>query len=312
MNTKNKQQGLSLIEMMVAIVISMLLMAGVVSIFVNNKQTYRVQEAVSRLQENGRFAMMFLTKDIRMADFWGCAGSTSNVTNQVISADNGTTQPPIDIGIGGVSGSDNGGLNGSDTIVLQGAYGSGLSIASHNVNAASFSLNTVDHGFEDGDIVITSDCEKADIWMITNANSGSTVTIVGNTGNVQNNLKNQNKPSLEYPEGNMFKAFNYSYSIQTGASGEPALFRSENGVDSELVEGIEDMQIKYGEDTDSDGTANVYRDAGSVTNMENVVSISVTIIVRTMEDNVALTTADGDKRIRRRFTSTIAVRNRMS
>lgn len=304
----DKQQGLSLIELMIAIVISSLLMAGTIQIFVNNKQTYRVQEALSRLQENGRFAMQFLTRDIRMADFWGCAGSASKVTNRVQSADGGITVPPIDMGTGGVNGTDNTGLNGSDSITLQGAYGSGLSIASHNVNAASFSLNTVNHGLVDGDLVLATDCNKADQFMITNANSGSTVTIVGNTGVAHNNLENSGKPALQYPEGDILKVFNYGYTIKAGASGEPALFRRINSTDQELVEGIENMQIKYGEDTDSDGTANIYRDSGAVANMENVVSIRITLTARTLEDNVSLSGG----RITRAFSSTITIRNRVS
>ena len=117
----NQQRGLSLIELMVAIVISSLLMAGTIQIFVNNKKTYQVQEAVSRLQENGRFGMQFLTRDIRMADFWGCVGSISKVTNQVRVAGTTDTPGPINVTTGGVSGTNDAGLNGSDTLILQGA-----------------------------------------------------------------------------------------------------------------------------------------------------------------------------------------------
>ncbi len=298
----HKQQGLSLIELMVAIVISSLLMAGTIQLFVNNKQTYRVQEAVSRLQENGRFAMQFLSRDIRMADFWGCVGNIASVTDHL----NPNTDLPNPSN-GGVSGTDNTGLNGSDTIILQGAYGSGVSILSHNKNAASFTLNTVNHGLEDFDIVVSTDCEKADIFEITNANSGSSATAVGNTGATASGPGNATKPGLTYKEGEIYKAYKYSYSVKAGASGQPALFRSTNGTDQELVEGIQNMQIKYGEDTDSDGTANIYRDSGAVTDMENVVSIRITLTVTTLEDNVSIS---GGK-ISRDFSSTITIRNRV-
>lgn len=307
-----RQRGMSLVELMVAIVISLLLVGGTIQIFASNKQTYRVQEAMSRLQENGRFAMEFLKRDIRMADFWGCAGAIANVTNHVVSADGGTTVPPIDLAAGGVNGSNDDGLNGSDTITLQGAYGAGLTIFSHNVNAASFSLNTVDHGLIDGDLVIATNCERADHFMITNANSGSTVTVVGNTGVAHNNLGNANKPGLQYREGDMFKVYRYSYSIQAGENGQPALFRSTNGVDAELVEGVEDMQVLYGVDSDGDGTANTYADADAVADMEEVVAVRISLTLRTLDDNVALTAGGGDNRVRRTITSTITVRNRVS
>jgi len=303
----NKQQGLSLIELMIAIVISSLLMAGTIQIFVNNKQTYRVQEAMSRLQENGRFAMQFLTRDIRMADFWGCVGNITSVIDHLNV--NANLPNPAS---GGVAGTDNTGLNGSDTIILQGAYGSGLTIISHNAAAASFNLNTVDHGLEDFDIVMSTDCEKADIFEITNANSGSTTTAVGNTGATAEGPGNATTPGLTYTEGDIFKVYKYSYSIQAGASGEPALFRNINGTNQELVEGIQNMQIKYGEDTDGDGTANIYSDSGSVTDMEDVVSVRLTLTARTLEDNIALDTTVDSGRISRDFSSTITIRNRVN
>lgn len=308
----NQQRGLSLIELMVAIVISSLLMAGTIQIFVNNKKTYQVQEAVSRLQENGRFGMQFLTRDIRMADFWGCVGSISKVTNQVRVAGTTDTPGPINVTTGGVSGTNDAGLNGSDTLILQGAYGSGLTISGHTVTAASYSLNGENnHGLADGDLVLSTDCNKADHFMITNANSGANDNVVGNTGVTHGGLENMNKPGLEYPEGDMYKVFNYGYSIQAGASGEPALFRSINGTDQELVEGIQNMQIKYGEDTDGDGTANIYRDADAVADMEEVVSIRLTLTARTLEDNIALDTTVDSGRISRDFSSTITIRNRV-
>jgi len=46
-------------------------MAGVIQIFLSAKQAYRLQENLSRLQENGRFAMDFITKDVRMAGYAG-------------------------------------------------------------------------------------------------------------------------------------------------------------------------------------------------------------------------------------------------
>ena len=56
----------------------------------------------------------------------------------------------------------------------------------------------------------------------------------------------------------MFELQAVTYSIAVGASGEPALWRSEDGVNVELIEGIEQMQILYGIDTDNDGFANQY------------------------------------------------------
>ncbi len=61
------QRGLTLVELMVALALSLLLLAGTIQIFISSKQSYRVQDALSRLQENSRAAVDLLSRDIRAA-----------------------------------------------------------------------------------------------------------------------------------------------------------------------------------------------------------------------------------------------------
>ena len=67
----HKQQGLSLVELMVALVLSLVVMLVTTSIYVSNKQTYRFLDSYGSLQENGRFAMFFLREHILQAGFPG-------------------------------------------------------------------------------------------------------------------------------------------------------------------------------------------------------------------------------------------------
>ncbi len=71
-HSRRRNFGLSLPEVMVAIVISMLLMGGIIQIFASNRATYELTDDLARLQENGRFALDFLLHDIRMAGYFGC------------------------------------------------------------------------------------------------------------------------------------------------------------------------------------------------------------------------------------------------
>jgi len=310
---KYSQQGLSLVEIMVALTISLILMAGVLQIFIGNQQSYRVQEATSRLQESGRFVGHMITKEIRMADFWGCAGNASNLTNHLAPAVAPAVHP-ITPGVGGISGTDNTGLNGSDTITLQGAHGGGMGVTAHSVNAASFSVSNTDHSLDQYDVVLASDCTNADLFEVTSSSPGTNTTVVGNTGNNNPGFSNATKPGMSYANGSamIYETRSIIYSIKAGASGQPALFRSENGTDVEMVEGVENMQFLYGEDTDNDKTANRYvasSTAGLV--MDNVVSVRITLTLRTIEDSVATVTANGDRRIRRTYTTTVTIRNRV-
>lgn len=64
-----KQRGLSIVELMVALVLSLVVMFVTTSIYVSNKQTYRFLDQYSMLQENGRFAIYFLREHILQAGF---------------------------------------------------------------------------------------------------------------------------------------------------------------------------------------------------------------------------------------------------
>jgi len=60
-----QQRGLTLIELMIAMVLGLLLLAGIITILLGTQQTNRAQEAVSRVQEAGRFATEALGRDLR-------------------------------------------------------------------------------------------------------------------------------------------------------------------------------------------------------------------------------------------------------
>jgi len=66
-----RQRGITLVEMMVAMVVGLILLVGIVQLFVSNKQAYRIQEGANVLNENARYLMNQMQYDLRMADHWG-------------------------------------------------------------------------------------------------------------------------------------------------------------------------------------------------------------------------------------------------
>ncbi|MGJ8668639.1 MAG: PilW family protein [Oceanococcus sp.] len=62
-----KQSGLSLVELMVALVLSTVVIAGVVQIFLSGQQSYRLQRGLGMVQDNGRLAVFFLQRGLRQA-----------------------------------------------------------------------------------------------------------------------------------------------------------------------------------------------------------------------------------------------------
>jgi type IV pilus assembly protein PilW len=66
-----RQRGLSLIELMVALTIGSLLIVGAVTVYSNSRSTFAVNEAVARLQDEARFALTLLEPDIELAGYFG-------------------------------------------------------------------------------------------------------------------------------------------------------------------------------------------------------------------------------------------------
>ena len=70
---QKKQQGLTLLELLIAMLIGTLLILGATSMFIANKRVYKEVDYQGRLAENARFAMEMMIRDLRMTGFIGCA-----------------------------------------------------------------------------------------------------------------------------------------------------------------------------------------------------------------------------------------------
>jgi type IV pilus assembly protein PilW len=66
---KTRNDGFTLVEMLVAMAIGAIVMAAVYSTYSTQQKSYILQEQVSAMQQNIRAAMYYMTRDIRMA---GC------------------------------------------------------------------------------------------------------------------------------------------------------------------------------------------------------------------------------------------------
>ena len=341
------QQGLSLVEIMIAMVISVFLMAGIIQIFISSQKTYRIQEGLSRVQENGRFAMEFMARDIRKAGFQGCANLSRIAPNVIIDPQSPNPNPApasldsltgVSIAVTGTDsiaddwsasacGVSDECIAGTDAITINigNQCGGGLTgnMATNNANIQIKNPNAC--GVSAYDILLISDCSSADIFIATNVSlSGSDKQTIAHANN-QNTTVNLSK--IYGPDAELFVFQNISFFIREGASGQPSLWKLDNGKATsgsnpvELVEGIEDMQITYGEDIGGDGTPDYYVSEGDVVDMDRVVSVRVNLLARSITDNLTsqpipydfnnATTTPTDNRLRKVFTSTYSLRNRL-
>lgn len=328
-----RQKGITMVEILVTLALSLIILAGVMHIFLNNKQTYRVQEAFARLQENGRFAMQFIAKDLRMAGYVGCGGKISDINVNADLVDpkgeadevamfsasgiEGFTYDSLPVALSNsVSLTTTDVVAGTDIVRIKRAASTGIGLYG-NLTPSNANVQVdgaIAYGvFQEDDYVFVSDCKSADLFVAGSVSASSgTITI---PHAASKNLVPQLSKAYGQ-DAEIYKFVNSTYYIGPNAAGEPALFRRSliNAgllTNEELVDGIEDMQVLYGEDTDGDSTPNMYIDSSAVTNWDNIVAARIELQVRSLEDNLAKKmTAYGDRRLRRTFTTSIALRNR--
>ncbi len=340
-NFHKKQSGLSLIEIMVALVISLFLLGGIVQVFLGNKTAYRFSDASARVQENGRFALDAIAGDIRMAGSWGCYslvddengdGDLSDDNPNIYNQLNFTADAAYDfVDRPAVTATNGGGdWTTNDTLTIRGAQPGQTTLTATLPGTSPISGDVVisaANSFAVNDIAVLTNCFASNIFQITAISAdGTTVSHGSGTGTPGNSSANFSSTSI----GDDFKAnsaalfslqeVTYSIGISGSGSGEPALFRTRNGINAELLEGIENFQILLGEDTDGDGSANQYRESHLVGNLQNVTAVRLWLVVRSEQDFIVDVTQTytingtninpGDRRFRQVFSATIALRNR--
>ena len=192
MNKFKHQSGLTLVEVLVAMVIGLFLLTGIAQAYLSNRVSYTFSEAISRIQENGRFALDTMTQDLRMAGFFGCAIfdplDTSTLVNNLNPAGLGYDAAIHDfIGLGRLGGTENDGLNGSDSVSVRGPKPNQVTVhPPYNVSTSATIHVTTNDSIQPGDIVMITNCRGADIFQVTNkttSTKASQQAVVHNTGN---------------------------------------------------------------------------------------------------------------------------------
>ncbi len=333
MYKKNHIKGFSLIELMIAMVIGVLLLLGATGLFISNKRIYKEQNSMGRLQENARFAMQLLIRDIRSAGFTGCADTMTAVANDITTnATNLLSYTATTI----VEGSDDDGawtpsLSGDPAGSWTGATTDAITVRSIqpiqvNVSAATTATLVPAASTSDiaaNDAVAVFDCASANIFQTTGLVGGLQHGGITNSYGTDAGIAK-------------FYAVRYYIDDINDADGDgvndPALWRritiNGNPVNQELIEGVEDMQILYGVDNTADGIPDSYQNAAGVAGnggWANVISVQLALLFRTIEQNFHIETdsqtfnmlgknvpAAGDYRRRKLVNTTVMIRNNTS
>jgi len=327
--------------------IQFILLAAMVYVYTSSRVMFTVNEQLSRVQENGRYATDALLYDIRMAGFAGCR-SIKEITPNIIA-----NSPPVFTSLGDslVVYEDGDGwtnpttLNrvaGSDVITLQSTRGSGVSLVGNmSVDTAQLQINSNPDGLKSNDLILISDCSNADLFRATTVAKGASKVNI--THAMSTNTSN--RLSKLYQDDAQILSFDaHTYFIATGANGEPGLYQYSlsSATATLLAEGIESMQLLLAEDTNGDQEPDIYISASSPkaavladpsagipasdavigTDWEAIIGIRVGLLLRSeigvaseprsYSFNGAEANPGNDTRVRKAFWSYAAMRNKIN
>ena len=304
--------GLSLIELLVSMVISGIILAGVVNVVVSSKVTFIAEEENSFIQENARYVMETLTRDARMAGSMGCASLSTALIGNVISDNteggilNLTALEGFEGGVDSYPDSYKSDAQGraSDSVIFRYADEStAVETGTHQLGPDKINTSSKTNLSWDKDdalIIVDSNCRSLSLFRVTSdTSSGKHIfhKSNGSSGNCTSVLRATvasfdcsstpcsssncgGNPQSEFPEGSkvmQFAANAYYIGDSNLIEGMPALKRvtvkSSSTRTDELAQGVEAMDILYGEDMNDDGNIQKFVTANNVTDWSNVLAV---------------------------------------
>lgn len=313
---RNVEQGFSLVELMIALVLGLFIIGGVISVFIGSSRSFNSNEALSRVQENGRFALEMIAQDLRNTGYKGSC--FVNVTEVIDTADSNYEAEAYDLNDPIRGWADDTGeffvgdltnyQVGTDILIVKHAAESAGAVLSANVDSTDTTFPTIG-GETPGAIIVLSDAVGCDIFQ----NMAASDTADLQRGTVGQSIDNKTVAaqalSHSYLSGGSTDVLLFSstlYYIGSGLTSSSAL-RSvsyDNGVanDQELVEGVDNLAVSYALVSGAGPALDYSNTAAQITvgnDWDDVVAVRVTVNVQ------------GDQNISHQFSTTVALRNRL-
>ncbi len=326
-------KGFTLVELMVSMVLGLVVIGAVVSVLLANKRTFATTSAMSQVQESARTAFELLARDLRQAGATGCdnSGRVANVLDP-----SGTAWWQTWTGLVGFDGTDTDSavnigtapeerVTGTDSFQIQSIAGNGLSVLSHDVPGAKFTINATATDLVAGDVLMVCDFDHASIFRASGYDATNVrVAYATGSGTPANCSTGLGFPTdcttaniYPFAKNSQISRLNavdwYIGNNNRPAEGGRSLYRhrlSSGGtvLVEEIVAGVTNMAIQYRvAGTDS------FVDATSVTaaNWPNVNAVSITLTMNSAEQRVSSDASVNSGRLQRSFTWIVTLRNRV-
>ena len=280
-NMYKTQQGFSLVEMLLAMLIGLIIMGGIMSVYTNTRDLQRSSEDQVNLVTDARFALETIGYDLRHAGVFG----GTNVTT-LVSCRMGDASCPATMPLATGDCYNEWYINIEEPIAGgEGVAPAGYScILNHKANTDVLVVR-----YADSNPVETADLVSGTAYVRSNYLGGQLFTgtaepvIPGNTGTLTANHQLYSR------------AYYISDYTNTPGDGLPSLRRVDliNGPqvqDQLILPGATNLQVQYGEDMNGDGAIDKFVNADAVTDFTKVYAVRLWVLIKTERDEEGLDT----------------------
>lgn len=361
------QHGFSMVELLIAVTIGLVVLSGVLNVVLGSRANKTQQDEITFIQDNARFVVELLSNEIRMAGYMGCASSgTAQMANSIDDGHFGFLSMHGLEGFDGDTslGSFPAPMQtlatvGNDALIIRRGDADEFSVESHNAASATIALYE-QHNFIPGTPLMIADanCRYVGLFQVSGPNESSLPAqkIVHNTGSVTSNCTKIIRGSFvcnpscgpvscsgfgtatgSYGPGSKLMRFisrAYFIGESNVMSGMPALKRQSLLMETalttrseEIAQGVENMQLLYGVDSNADGDVNQYRTAAQMdvdnngvidaNDWDKVKSVRMSLVFRSQnpvlpsdQTQVLNGVTYKDRYLRQAVNSTVVVRNK--
>lgn len=247
--------GYGLVELLVAIVVGLLVIAGTLAAYDKSRETYAAAETESRLQESARYALAILEADVRMAGYWGLTNRadllTINAGGGFPAACGASWATDVAHAVDGYDGayraacpaSGGGARAGTDVLIVRRASAQRITPQAAAIAAAY----------------------RTQVLVVTSRTAGE-VFVPSATANLLPAGFANDDPAGQPPLADTRPLVVDAYYVSRNSSvanGYPALRRKTLNAgpsigEEEVLPGIEDLQVEIGVDIDGDSSADLF------------------------------------------------------
>jgi len=276
-----QQDGFTLIEMMIAMVLGLMVIAGVVTLFSQSQRSFKVDRNIAGMQDEARFALHEIARDLRMAGFVSEPLNPASVffdPGLAIGADCGIVGQP-----NWIYGLNDAGTGDINTVTsVDNATGATAAASFSCIAPGELEINTDVIGIKrvSGNPLGLADLQAGMVYVRSNGTFGRMYTDPAPPGVPAPFNDWEYRPHIYYIRdfANVAGDGIPSLCRKTLAPGAPPAMVTEC-----IAQGIEDLQVEFGLDPDGDGTVNRYAPNPTLVELQDVISARVYILARTAE-----------------------------